>query len=87
MSSVKVDGFKVRTPSSICLIPIANTVDRIMTYGLRRLQSSDILAALATVFDSYSDEEKKSQIKKVPFLHSIMSYGWLTLKIVSPIID
>ncbi|OJT02441.1 Fatty acid-binding protein [Trametes pubescens] len=28
-------------------------------------KSSEILAALAQVFESYSDEEKKSQIKKV----------------------
>lgn len=28
-------------------------------------QSSGILAGLATVFDSYNDEEKKAQIKKV----------------------
>ena len=32
---------------------------------LARTQSSEILAQLAQVFDKFSDEEKKAQIKKV----------------------
>lgn len=38
-------------------------------------KSSEILAALAQVFESYSDEEKKAQIKKASSLCTLSSPG------------
>ena len=65
MSDIKVEGFKV---SSIFL-----STSTIVIYIV---QSSDVLAALADVFASYSEAEKKNQIKKVgnekPSLDSLL---------------
>lgn len=54
MSDIKQDGFKVRSPSLCTLLtPLTD-----------RPQASETLAALAKVFEGFSDEEKKAQIKK-----------------------
>ena len=60
MSDIKVEGFKV------CNAYVSRwEVDGSSHDVLARTQSSEILAQLAQVFDKFSDEEKKQQIKKV----------------------
>ena len=54
MSDIKQDGFKVRS-SPLCML---------LTPFTDRPQASETLAALAKVFEGFSDEEKKAQIKK-----------------------
>lgn len=54
MSDIKQDGFKVRS-SPLCTL---------LTPFTDRPQASETLAALAKVFEGFSDEEKKAQIKK-----------------------
>ena len=56
MSDIKVEGFKVCTRRTYMS-------DFKTTHAMS--QASEILAALAEVFNNYSEQEKKSQIKKV----------------------
>ena len=59
MSDIKVEGFKVRSACSIAR-PSDGSFDVAP-------QASEILAALAEVFNGYTEPEKKTQIKKVCF--------------------
>ena len=40
-------------------------------------QASEVLAALAKVFDNYNDEDKKKEIKKVQLYSDSMLWGVL----------
>jgi len=57
MSEVKVEGYKV---TGFALFQHQHG-----TYFISFFQTSEILAALAAVFEGYNDEEKAAQLKKV----------------------
>jgi len=70
MSDVKEEGYKVR-----CFafrVPLLQSQNYLFIY-LKKFpfpQTSEILTALAAVFEGYNEEEKAAQLKKVLLAHS-----------------
>lgn len=68
MSDVKEEGYKV---GALHFVPTASISESIIYLFLfSPSQTSEILAALAAVFEGYSAEEKAAQLKKVLLAHS-----------------
>ena len=61
MSDLKVDGFKVISPSKRSLTALIPS----------HLQSSDILAMLGTTFEGFTPAERAAQVKKVTLSHPL----------------
>jgi hypothetical protein len=62
MSDVKEEGYKV---GDLRFVPSLQSQNLLLLLLFSLSQASEILAALAAVFEGYSAEEKAAQLKKV----------------------